>query len=72
MTSSRKNTSPFGFDINLSGARVIATNEVLSTACLADAEIDYHLQNLKSHLDAVGKRMKKAVRDQEAKPIWPE
>lgn len=60
----------FDFDIDIYGARVVIQREPLSPGCLSDNEVDYQIKRLKEDLDAVAKRMKKAIREQAKKPIF--
>lgn len=53
----------FDFDISHIGAKVIdaETRSQLSNHCLTDGEVDHQIKLLKEDLDAVAKRMKKAI-----------
>lgn len=62
--------SSFDFEIDISGARVVAIREPLHPACLSDGEIDFHIKALKADLDRVAEKMKKAVHEQRTKPLF--
>ncbi|MCA3256348.1 MAG: hypothetical protein INF91_12115 [Alphaproteobacteria bacterium] len=53
----------FDFDMGPHGARFRAVARDLSAGCLTDGEIDEYARWLKDDIDAVAKRMKKAVRN---------
>ena len=52
----------FDFDIDSHGARVVVRLHPLCSACNTDREVDANIDLLKDDLDAVGKRMKAAIR----------
>jgi hypothetical protein len=59
----------FDFQIGPHGARVTAAREPLCPGCLSDGEVDANIKRLTDDLDAVAKRMKRAVRDQNKRPL---
>ena len=61
----------FGFEIDMRGARVVATREPICSCCLADSEVDYQIQAMKENLDQVAKQMKSAIREQQKAPLFP-
>lgn len=56
----------FNFDVSHIGAKVIdaETRSQLSNHCLTDSEVDHQIKLLKEDLDAVAKRMKRAISEQ--------
>lgn len=62
----------FDFDIDISGARVVVVREPLHGGCLSDGEVDANIRLLKEDLDRVALRMKRAIREQRAKPLFGE
>ncbi|TDE35058.1 hypothetical protein [Antarcticimicrobium sediminis] len=60
----------FGFEIDLHGARVVVEREPLHSACSTDSQIDHDISALKSELDRLAVKMKKAVREQANKPLF--
>ena len=62
-------TGPFSFEIDIHGACVVADRERLHPACKADAEVDFHVRQLKEYLDQVAAQMKQAIEDDKNKPI---
>lgn len=61
---------PFGFEIDIGGARVVVEREPLSSACLSDSEVDWQIAYLKECLDGVAKAMKAAIHKQVATPLF--
>jgi len=59
----------FDFDIDGSGAFIVLRKSFICPGCLSDAEVDANIKLLKDDLDAVAKRMKKAIREQAKKPL---
>ena len=62
----------FDFDIDMNGARVVVVRKPLHGGCLSDGEIDANIRLLKEDLDRVARRMKRAIREQRAKPLFGE
>jgi hypothetical protein len=53
----------FYIDQDVHGARVMATSHQLTAGCIADSEIDAAIQALKDDLDACGREMKRAIKN---------
>ena len=51
----------FGFDDRLHGLFVVVEREPLSPGCISAQEIDSTIEQLKTELDMVGRRMKVAL-----------
>ncbi len=66
-----KTVQAFDFQIDIHGARVVAARapDRLCAGCKSDGEIDANIQLLKDDLDAVAKRMRRAIREQTKQPI---
>ena len=62
----------FDFDIDINGAWVVVVREPLHGGCLSDGEVDANVRLLKENLDRVAVRMKRAIREQRAKPLFGE
>ena len=62
-------TGPFTYKSDIHGAYVVADQERLHPACKADGEVDFHVSQLKEYLDQVAAQMKKAIKDDQDKPI---
>ena len=62
----------FDFDIDINGARVVVVRKPLHGGCLSDGEVDANIRLLKQDLDRVARRMKQAIREQRAKPLFDE
>jgi hypothetical protein len=62
----------FDFEIDFHGACVVPATSQLCHRCLSDTEVDANIQALKDDLDAVAKRMKRAIRAEVKKPLFPE
>ncbi len=62
----------FDFDIDFNGARVVVVRKPLHGGCLRDREVDANIRLLKEDLDWVAQRMKQAIREQRAKPLFGE
>ena len=60
----------FELHTDINGTRVVAVKSLLHPACMSDGEIEYHINSLKSQLDALVPKMKKAAREQQAKPLF--
>src|SRR5690348_15179624 len=59
----------FDFKIDIHGAFVVPARSLLCPGCLTDSEIDLQIELLKDDLDAVARRMKKAIRKQAKRPL---
>jgi hypothetical protein len=59
----------FDFDIKVDGAAVVVVRDPICPRCMSDGEVDANITMLKENLDAVGKRMKAAIRKQAAQPL---
>lgn len=59
----------FDFEIDPNGACVTTTGQRLCSACLSDGEVDANINSLKKKLDAVGEKMKAAIKKQAKKPM---
>lgn len=59
----------FGFEIDLRGAWIVVEREPISSCALSDEEVDYQIEGLKNDLDAVAKKMKRAIHEQRSKPL---
>ncbi len=57
----------FGFEIDVNGAKIIVVNKPQLGGCLSDGEIDGQISMIKSELDQLAKKMKKAIKEQELK-----
>jgi hypothetical protein len=64
-----QNLEPFGFEININGAKVFARPDALCGGCLSDGEVDAAIGFLKHRLDVLAPQMKKAIRRQAAEPL---
>lgn len=60
----------FGIETDLHGVRVVINRTPLHSACLSDDDIEYHTQALKSELDDLVPKMKKAIQEQAKKPLF--
>ncbi len=60
----------FDFECDIHGACVVVVREPLTQRCSSDGEIDHCIKALKDNLDAVAAKMKKAIREQRAKPVF--
>ena len=60
----------FDFEIDISGARVVARYHPICSGCLSDGEVDANIKLLKDDLDAVAEQMKKAIREQAKIPLF--
>lgn len=67
-----RGTGVFDFDLDMNGARVVVVREPLHGGCLSDGEVDANVGLLKEDLDRVAVRMKRAIREYHAKPIFRE
>lgn len=65
-------TKVFGIETDLHGVRVVVNRTPLHPACLSDDEIEHHIQTLKSELDHLVPKMKRAVQGQVKKPLFPD
>ena len=61
----------FDIETDIHGTRVVVARTPLHPACFSDTEIDYHINSLKSELDVISKKMKKAAKVQATKPLFP-
>jgi hypothetical protein len=64
-----KTIQVFDYEIDMNGARIVAAVTPLHGGCLSDGEVDANIRALKDDLDAVGARMKVAIRRQKAAPL---
>ncbi len=62
----------FNFDVNSNGGQFQVVRTPIGARCLSDREVDANVQFLKDNLDAVAVRMKRAIREQAKKPLFPE
>jgi hypothetical protein len=53
----------FNFECDALGGVLKANTLLLSARCLTDGEVDEYVQMLKDDLDAVSKKLKKAIRN---------
>lgn len=60
----------FDFAIDANGARVTTARDPLTGGCLSDGKVGAAVRLLKEDLDAVAKRMKAAIRQQQQRPIF--
>jgi hypothetical protein len=51
----------FHVEHSAQGARVMARSDRLTPSCLADADVDTHIQMLKDDLDACAREMKRLL-----------
>ncbi len=58
----------FDYEIDGSGARVIVVARPLTAGCFSDQEVDDQISRLKRDLDAVARRMKRAIAEQRKQP----
>ena len=52
----------FRIECGIHGAAIIANTDRLTSNCLADGEIDWHIEALKADLDACGREMKRRAK----------
>ncbi|MCY4218955.1 MAG: hypothetical protein OXE56_06760 [Gammaproteobacteria bacterium] len=65
-------TGPFSYHNDvLSGVHVISDRKNLHPYCLSDAEVDFHIGQLKRYLDQVSVEMKRAIRERKGEAILP-
>lgn len=65
-----KYSQVFDFTTDANGARVTTARDPLTGGCLSDREVDAAVRLLKEDLDAVAKRMKAPIRQQQQRPIF--
>jgi hypothetical protein len=60
----------FEIKTDVNGVRVVINRTPLHSACLSGDEIEHHIQALKSELDDLVPKMKRAIQEQAKKPLF--
>jgi hypothetical protein len=59
----------FDFEIDIHGARIMATRDPFCPGCFLETEIDAHVARLKGELDTVAEQAKRAIQGQRQMPL---
>lgn len=62
--------APYSVEMHMDGACVVADRPNLCPGCRSDGEVDVQIRRLKQLLDRVAVKMKRAIKEDEDKPVF--